>query len=112
MKLPPSPPLSSLLIAVLLAAAGWLAISVLVVPEVPADTAASHDVRAGHHALAALAQATHHAQAGHHAPVVAARRPRPLLGLTTRRLEPRPRLAERWARRPRSGRGPCRRTPS
>ena len=55
MKLPSSPPLSSLLIAVLLAAAGWLAISVLIVPEVPADTVASHDARAGHHAPVVLA---------------------------------------------------------
>lgn len=72
MKLPSSPPLSSLLIAVLLAAAGWLAISALIVPEVPADTVASHDARVGHHAPAVLAQATQHAQAGHHAPAVEA----------------------------------------
>jgi hypothetical protein len=63
MKLPPSPPLSSLLIAVLLAAAGWLAFSVLAGPEVH-TVAASHDARADHHAPAVRAEASHHAPAG------------------------------------------------
>ena len=50
-----------------LAAAGWLAISALVSPR-SGRTARSHDVRAGHHALAALARGHEQAQAGHHAP--------------------------------------------
>ena len=112
MKLPPSPSLSSLIIAVLLAAAGWLAISAFIVPEVPADVATSFDARAAHHAPAVLAQAGSHT--GHHVPAVAAPVPVPAAAsrLTRRRREPRPWPTGRSAERARSGRGRCRRTPS
>ena len=113
MKLPPSPPLSSLIIAVLLAAAGWLAISVFIVPEVPADVATSYDVHAGHHALAVLAQAGPHT--GHHAP--ASRSPAPAPAAASQTDETAPRAAALASRAlggesQHSGRGRCRRTPS
>ena len=87
MKLPPSPPLSSMIIAVLLAAAGWLAISVFIVPEAPADVATSYDAREGHHAPAVLAQAGSHT--GHQAPAVAAPAPAPAAGLQAADAAPR-----------------------
>jgi hypothetical protein len=87
MKLPPSPSLSSLIIAVLLAAAGWLAISAFIVPEVPADVATSFDARAAHHAPAVLAQAGSHT--GHHVPAVAAPVPVPAAASQTDAAAPR-----------------------
>jgi hypothetical protein len=70
MKLPPSPPLPSLIIAVLLAAAGWLAFWAVAGPDAAADAAALHDLHAGHRAPAAVAQA-----GSHHAPAAAAPAP-------------------------------------
>ena len=88
MKLPPTPPVSSLLFAGFLATIGWLIFSDPVGHHAPA-AAAAHDARAGHHAPAVVAfadqhapaagAAAHHARAGHRAPGVMAAAGHPAL---------------------------------